>query len=92
MEMVKMFQLQLEHYEKVEGNALSLEGKANQLSAMVRGNLACGDAGDGRRPDLSLALTSVAVLAGCGTSMPQADATRSEILSRRAPVACMPAR
>jgi proteasome beta subunit len=39
MEMVKMFQLQLEHYEKVEGNALSLEGKANQLSAMVRGNL-----------------------------------------------------
>jgi len=39
MEMVKMFQLQLEHYEKVEGNPLSLEGKANQLSAMVRGNL-----------------------------------------------------
>ena len=39
MEMVKMFQLQLEHYEKVEGNSLSLEGKANQLSAMVRGNL-----------------------------------------------------
>ena len=39
MEMVKLFQLQLEHYEKVEGNALSLEGKANQLSAMVRGNL-----------------------------------------------------
>jgi proteasome beta subunit len=39
MEMVKMFQLQLEHYEKVEGKSLSLEGKANQLSAMVRGNL-----------------------------------------------------
>jgi len=39
MEMVKLFQLQLEHYEKVEGSALSLEGKANQLSAMVRGNL-----------------------------------------------------
>ncbi len=39
MEMVKMFQLQLEHYEKVEGSSLSLEGKANQLSAMVRGNL-----------------------------------------------------
>jgi proteasome beta subunit len=39
MEMVKMFQLQLEHYEKVEGNSLSLEGKANQLSSMVRGNL-----------------------------------------------------
>jgi len=39
MEMVRLFQLQLEHYEKVEGSALSLEGKANQLSAMVRGNL-----------------------------------------------------
>jgi proteasome beta subunit len=40
MEMVKLFQLQLEHYEKVEGQALSLEGKANQLSQMVRSNLA----------------------------------------------------
>jgi proteasome beta subunit len=39
MEMVKLFQLQLEHYEKVEGQALSLEGKANQLSQMVRSNL-----------------------------------------------------
>jgi proteasome beta subunit len=39
MEMVKLFQLQLEHYEKVEGSELSLEGKANQLSQMVRGHL-----------------------------------------------------
>jgi proteasome beta subunit len=39
MEMVKLFQLQLEHYEKVEGVTLSLEGKANQLSQMLRGNL-----------------------------------------------------
>jgi proteasome beta subunit len=39
VEMVKLFQLQLEHYEKVEGEPLSLEGKANQLSQMVRGNL-----------------------------------------------------
>ena len=39
MDMIKLFQLQLEHYEKVEGSALSLEGKANQLSMMVRGNL-----------------------------------------------------
>src|SRR4029077_15168195 len=38
IEMVKLFQLQLEHYEKVEGTVLSLEGKANQLSGMVRGN------------------------------------------------------
>src|ERR671912_872099 len=39
MEMVRLFQLQLEHYEKVEGSSLSLEGKANQLSTMIRGNL-----------------------------------------------------
>jgi proteasome beta subunit len=39
MEMVKLFQLQLEHYEKVEGVELSLEGKANQLSQMVRNHL-----------------------------------------------------
>jgi proteasome beta subunit len=40
MEMVRLFQLQVEHYEKVEGFPLSLEGKANQLSQMVRSNLA----------------------------------------------------
>lgn len=39
IEMVRLFQTQLEHYEKVEGSALSLEGKANQLSQMVRGHL-----------------------------------------------------
>lgn len=39
MEMIRVFQLQLEHYEKVEGQTLSLEGKANQLSGMVRSNL-----------------------------------------------------
>jgi proteasome beta subunit len=39
LEMVRLFQLQLEHYEKVEGSALSLEGKANQLAGMVRSNL-----------------------------------------------------
>ena len=39
VEMVKLFQLQLEHYEKVEGSSLSLDGKANQLSRMVQGHL-----------------------------------------------------
>jgi proteasome beta subunit len=37
--MVRLFQVQLEHYEKIEGETLSLEGKANQLAQMVRGNL-----------------------------------------------------
>ena len=39
VEMVKLFQVQLEHYEKVEGVTLSLEGKANQLAQMVRAHL-----------------------------------------------------
>ena len=39
VEMVRLFQTQLEHYEKVEGVNLSLEGKANQLSQMIRSNL-----------------------------------------------------
>src|SRR3954470_22301391 len=39
MEMVKLFQLQLEHYEKVEGAHLSLEGKANQLISMLLNHL-----------------------------------------------------
>ena len=37
--MVKLFQIQLEHYEKVQGDVLSLEGKANQLGQLVRANL-----------------------------------------------------
>jgi proteasome beta subunit len=39
VEMVRLFQVQLEHYEKVEGSVLSLEGKANQLAQMVRQHL-----------------------------------------------------
>jgi proteasome beta subunit len=39
VEMVRLFQLELEHFEKVEGDTLSLEGKANRLSTMIRGNL-----------------------------------------------------
>jgi proteasome beta subunit len=39
IEMVRLFQVELEHYEKIEGTTLTLEGKANRLSTMVRGNL-----------------------------------------------------
>jgi proteasome beta subunit len=39
VEMVRLFQVQLEHYEKIEGETLTLEGKANQLSQLVRANL-----------------------------------------------------
>jgi len=40
IEFVRLFQVELEHYEKMEGRSLSLEGKANRLAWMVRGNLA----------------------------------------------------
>ncbi len=40
VEMVKLFQVELEHYEKIEGTPLSLDGKANRLSGLIRGNLA----------------------------------------------------
>jgi proteasome beta subunit len=39
VDMVRLFQTQLEHYEKIEGELLSLEGKANQLAMLVRTNL-----------------------------------------------------
>lgn len=39
IDITKLFQVELEHYEKIEGTILSLEGKANRLGAMVRGNL-----------------------------------------------------
>lgn len=39
IQMVGLFQLQLEHYEKVEGQQLSLDGKANQLARMVQEHL-----------------------------------------------------
>jgi len=38
IELVKLFQLELEHYEKITGDRLSLEGKANRLAQMIRGN------------------------------------------------------
>ena len=40
VEMVRLFQVELEHYEKIEGITLSMDGKANRLAALIRGNLA----------------------------------------------------
>jgi len=39
VELVRLFQTELEHYEKIEGTTLSMDGKANRLSALIRGNL-----------------------------------------------------
>jgi len=40
VDLVRLYQVELEHYEKLEGRALSLEGKANRLAGIVRANLA----------------------------------------------------
>jgi proteasome beta subunit len=39
IEMVRLYQVELEHYEKIEGMTMSLDGKANRLAGMIRGNL-----------------------------------------------------
>ena len=39
LEFIRLFGVELEHYEKMEGRSLSLEGKANRLGKMIRGNL-----------------------------------------------------
>lgn len=45
VEMVKLYAVQLSHYEKIEGVSLSLEGKTNQLAIMVRNHLEVAMAG-----------------------------------------------
>ena len=39
LEFIRLFGVELEHYEKMEGRTLSLEGKANRLGKMIRDNL-----------------------------------------------------
>jgi len=39
VELVKLYQVELEHYEKIEGALMSIDGKANRLATMIRGNL-----------------------------------------------------
>ncbi len=59
LQMVKLFQVELEHYEKIEGTSLSLDGKANRLATMIRGNLGAAMQG----------LTAVPLFAGYDTAV-----------------------
>ncbi|MGI8881230.1 MAG: proteasome subunit beta, partial [Jatrophihabitans sp.] len=58
-QMIKLFQVELEHYEKIEGTPLSLAGKANRLATMIRGNLGAAMQG----------LTAVPLFAGYDTAV-----------------------
>jgi hypothetical protein len=78
IEMARMLRIELEHYEKIEGEPLELEGKANKLSQMVRANLPA-------------ATTRVAASGGCGNTMSPAAATRRRSSTPPAPGASMPA-
>ncbi|MGC3021193.1 MULTISPECIES: proteasome subunit beta [unclassified Brevibacterium] len=61
LDLIRLFRLELEHYEKIEGAGLSLNGKANRLAAMLRGNLGLAMQG----------LSVVPLFAGVDASMPQ---------------------
>jgi len=61
IDIVRLFQVELEHYEKIEGTLLSLEGKANRLGAMIRANL----------PMALQGLSVIPLFAGVETSQPQ---------------------
>jgi proteasome beta subunit len=50
IELVRLYSVELAHYEKIEGVSLSLDGKTNKLATMVRGNLDAAMAGLGVLP------------------------------------------
>jgi proteasome beta subunit len=63
LELLRLFQVQLEHYEKIEGTMLSLDGKANQLAGMIRSNLGAALQG----------LAVIPLFAGFDVNAPSAD-------------------
>ena len=101
VEMVRLFRLELEHYEKIEGVRLSLDGKANRLATMIRGNLGDGHAGPGRgaavrrrrgRPGATAVDRGAAGRAGSSPTTSPAASTRSTTTTRSAPGRCSPGR
>lgn len=63
VELLRLYAVELQHYEKIEGVSLSLDGKANKLAAMVRGNLDAAMAG----------LVAVPLFVGYDTEAKDAD-------------------
>lgn len=66
LELIRLFQVELEHYEKIEGTTLSLHGTANRLASMIRGNLAAAMQGLAVLPLLAGFDAAVTDLAGAG--------------------------
>ena len=92
MEMVRLFQLQLEHYEKVEGIAAQPGGQGQPAVDDDPRQPAGGDDGPRRRADLRRLRPAPRASAGCGPTTSPAAATRSASTSPPARAACTPAR
>jgi proteasome beta subunit len=67
IEIVRLYQVELEHYEKIEGTQLTLDGKANRLATMIRGNL----------PQAMQGLAVVPLFAGFDVDAPEGSAERA---------------
>ena len=91
VEMVRLFQTELEHYEKIEGTTLSIDGKANRLAALIRSNLGHGDAGPGRRAALRRLRPPRRARAGSSPTTSPVAATRRPRSTPSAPARCSPA-
>ena len=91
VELVRLFQTELEHYEKIEGMTLSMDGKANRLAALIRANLGDGDAGPRRRPALRRLRPRRPARAGSSPTTSPAAATRRRRSTRSGPARSSPA-
>ena len=90
IELVRLFQVELEHYEKIEGRALSLDGKANRLASMVRGNLGGAMQGLAVVPLFAGLRRGHRHRAGSSATTSPAAATRSTGSTRSGPARCSP--
>ena len=84
VEMVRLYQVELEHYEKIEGTQLSMEGKANRLATMLRGNLGMALQGLAAVPLLAGYDLAKGRVGSSPTTSPAAG-TRSTSITRSAP-------
>ena len=91
VELVRLFQVELEHYEKIEGTTLSLDGKANRLATMIRGNLGMAMQGLAVVPLFAGYDLRGRARAGSSPTTSPAAATRSTPSTRSAPARCSPA-
>ena len=91
LELVRLFQLELEHYEKIEGALLSLDGKANRLATMVRGGLGLAMQGLAVVPLFGGSGPERGARAGSSPTTSRVGATRRPTTTRSAPARCSPA-